>query len=37
MDWNIIDGKWGELKGRARDEWGKLPDDGGSGARRIAS
>jgi uncharacterized protein YjbJ (UPF0337 family) len=27
MDWNIIEGKWKELKGQAREEWGKLSDD----------
>ncbi len=27
MDWNIIEGKWKELKGHAREEWGKLTDD----------
>jgi len=27
MDWNIIEGKWHELKGLAREEWGKLTND----------
>ena len=27
MDWNIIEGKWKELKGHAREEWGKLTND----------
>jgi uncharacterized protein YjbJ (UPF0337 family) len=27
MDWNIIEGKWKELKGKAREEWGKLTND----------
>ena len=27
MDWNIIEGKWKELKGHAREEWGKLTHD----------
>ena len=27
MDWNIIEGKWKELKGMAREEWGKLSND----------
>jgi len=27
MDWNIIEGKWKELKGNAREQWGKLTDD----------
>ncbi len=38
MDWNIIEGKWKELKGRAREEWGDLTDDARkSRARRIVS
>ena len=27
MDWNIVEGKWNELKGHAREQWGKLTDD----------
>lgn len=27
MDWNIVEGKWHELKGLAREEWGKLSHD----------
>src|SRR5450756_1339613 len=27
MDWNIIEGRWKELKGHAREQWGKLTDD----------
>lgn len=27
MDWNIVEGKWKELKGHAREKWGKLTDD----------
>lgn len=27
MDWNIIEGKWKEPKGKAREEWGDLTDD----------
>jgi len=27
VDWNIIEGRWKELKGHAREEWGKLTDD----------
>ncbi len=27
MDWNIIEGKWHEFKGLARQEWGKLSRD----------
>jgi len=37
MDWNIIEGKWKELKGTAREEWGRLTHDELEeiGARRI--
>ena len=27
MDWNVIEGKWKELKGNVRQRWGKLTDD----------
>jgi uncharacterized protein YjbJ (UPF0337 family) len=27
VDWNIVEGKWKELKGHAREKWGKLTDD----------
>lgn len=27
MDWDVINGKWSELKGRARTQWNKLTDD----------
>ena len=27
VDWNIIEGRWKELKGHAREQWGKLSDD----------
>ncbi|MBY8974393.1 CsbD family protein [Rhodobacteraceae bacterium NNCM2] len=27
MDWNIIEGKWTQLQGQAREQWGKLTDD----------
>jgi uncharacterized protein YjbJ (UPF0337 family) len=41
MDWNIIEGKWKELKGLAREEWGKLTNDeleevGGKRDRLVA-
>ena len=26
MDWNIIEGKWKELKGHAREQWAKQQD-----------
>lgn len=27
MDWNRVEGNWKQLKGRARQQWGKLTDD----------
>lgn len=27
MNWDQIEGKWKELKGRARSSWGELTDD----------
>jgi uncharacterized protein YjbJ (UPF0337 family) len=27
MDWNQVEGKWRELKGKVRSKWGKLTDD----------
>jgi uncharacterized protein YjbJ (UPF0337 family) len=41
MDWNIIEGKWKELHGYAREEWGKLTKDelveiGGKKDRLVA-
>lgn len=27
MQWDYIEGKWQELRGRAREQWGKLTDD----------
>ncbi|MCE8033111.1 CsbD family protein [Billgrantia tianxiuensis] len=27
MNWDQIEGKWKELKGRARSSWGELSDD----------
>ena len=27
MDWNRVEGNWKQLKGRAKQEWGKLTDD----------
>jgi len=26
MNWNIVEGKWNELKGMLRERWGKLTD-----------
>jgi uncharacterized protein YjbJ (UPF0337 family) len=27
MDWNTVEGKWEEYKGKAKHMWGKLTDD----------
>jgi uncharacterized protein YjbJ (UPF0337 family) len=27
MNWNIIEGKWKEMAGSAKERWGKLTDD----------
>jgi uncharacterized protein YjbJ (UPF0337 family) len=27
MNWDIIKGKWAQMKGEARQQWGKLTDD----------
>ncbi|MFA6045882.1 MAG: CsbD family protein [Phycisphaerales bacterium] len=27
MNWDIIEGRWTEMKGKAREQWGKLTDD----------
>ncbi|SPF77888.1 CsbD family protein [Pseudoprimorskyibacter insulae] len=27
MDWNVVEGKWKQLKGEAQARWGKLADD----------
>ncbi len=27
MNWDVIKGKWGQLKGKAREEWADLTDD----------
>lgn len=27
MNWDVIEGKWDQLKGRLRSKWGKLTDD----------
>lgn len=27
MDWNIIEGKWKQLKGSAQEQWGELTND----------
>ncbi len=27
MNWNIIEGKWDQLKGQVKSQWSKLTDD----------
>jgi uncharacterized protein YjbJ (UPF0337 family) len=27
MNWDIVKGKWGQVKGKAREKWGDLTDD----------
>lgn len=27
MNWNVIEGKWDQFKGKLRAKWGKLTDD----------
>jgi uncharacterized protein YjbJ (UPF0337 family) len=27
MNWDIVRGKWSQLKGKAREEWGDITDD----------
>jgi uncharacterized protein YjbJ (UPF0337 family) len=27
MNWDQIEGKWKQVKGRAKEKWGKLTDD----------
>lgn len=27
MNWNEIEGKWKQVRGRVRERWGKLTDD----------
>lgn len=27
MDWNRIEGNWKQLKGKVKEQWGKLTDD----------
>ena len=27
MNWDIVEGKWKELKGSVQNQWGKLTDD----------
>lgn len=27
MNWDVVEGNWKQLKGKAREQWGKLTDD----------
>ena len=27
MDWNRVEGNWQQLKGKVKEQWGKLTDD----------
>jgi uncharacterized protein YjbJ (UPF0337 family) len=27
MDWTLVEGNWKQMKGRAKERWGKLTDD----------
>ena len=27
MDWNRIEGNWKQMKGKVKEQWGKLTDD----------
>jgi len=27
MDWNRVEGNWKQVKGRIKEQWGKLTDD----------
>jgi uncharacterized protein YjbJ (UPF0337 family) len=27
MNWNVIEGKWDQMRGKMRAQWGKLTDD----------
>ena len=27
MNWDTIEGKWGQLKGQVKERWGRLTDD----------
>ena len=27
MNWDIIQGKWGQMKGRVKEKWGDMTDD----------
>jgi uncharacterized protein YjbJ (UPF0337 family) len=27
MDWNIVEGNWKQVKGKVKEQWGRLTDD----------
>jgi uncharacterized protein YjbJ (UPF0337 family) len=27
MDWNRVEGNWKQIKGKSKEQWGKLTDD----------
>ena len=27
MDWNVVEGKWKQLQGAVKEQWGELTDD----------
>ncbi len=27
MNWDVVEGNWKQLKGKAREQWGKITDD----------
>ena len=27
MDWNIVEGKWKQIRGSVQEQWGELTDD----------
>ncbi|ESY01527.1 CsbD family protein [Mesorhizobium sp. C386A] len=27
MDWNCVEGNWKQVKGKVKEQWGKLTDD----------
>jgi uncharacterized protein YjbJ (UPF0337 family) len=27
MDWNRVEGNWKQMKGKIKEQWGKLTDD----------
>jgi uncharacterized protein YjbJ (UPF0337 family) len=37
VNWHVMKGKWTQLKGSARSQWGRLTDDEQSTTSRITS